>query len=694
MRRAPCLCALFATALAARVPWPEASPQSQGFDAARLEALRQSAADRHTRALLVARNGKLVLEWYAAGAGPDTKQGTASLAKAIIGGMSLLVALENARMKADDLASKYIPRWRNDPLKSKITIRMLATHTSGIQDAEMNGLPHTRLPGWMGAFWKRTPDPISIAIADAPVMFPPGSQNAYSNPGIAALAYAVTASLRGSPQPDIRSSLASLYDPIGIPESDWAISYGESYNVDGLNVYATWGGGSFTPRATARIGQLMLQKGVWNGRRVVKPGWVERVTRYAGMPLPDRVREPDAPGSGLCWWTNEDGAWAGVPRDAFAGAGAGQEMLLVVPSLHLVVVRNGACLSSAGEKKFWSDLVDYIFRPALESVKGAVGPPYAASPVIRSVSFAPPVAIVRRAIGSDNWPLTWARGGDLYTAYGDGWGFEPLLPQKLSLGIAKITGTPPDFHGVNLRSPSIERTGDGAAGPKASGLLMVDGVLYMWVRNTGNAQLAWSNDLGKTWRWGFRFEESFGSPSFLNCGPDYSGAPDSFVYSYSQIGPSAYDIDDSVALARVPRSKIRDRRAYQFFAGLTAGGAAKWTRDIAAQLPVFSFPGHCQRVDAIYHPGLRRYLLAIGYNHHSGWGLYDAPQPWGPWTTAFHTEHWDVTDTHGYRLTPKWSAKDGAWFDLVFSGLKQNDAFCVRRMNLSPAARAIHDAAR
>lgn len=681
MRRAVCLVALFATALSARVPWSEASPQSQGFDAARLEALRRSAANRHTRALLIARNGELVLEWYAPGSDADKKQGTASLAKAIVGGMSLLVALENGRMKPDDLAAKYIPRWRNDPLKSKITIRMLATHTSGIQDAEMDGIPHNRLPGWMGAFWRRKPDPISIALDDAPVTFPPGSRYAYSNPGMAALGYAVTASLRGTAEPDIRSALASVYGPIGIPDNDWSISYRESYNVDGLNVYATWGGGSFTPRATARIGQLMLQKGMWEGRPLIRPGWVERVTRYAGMPLPDRKQEPDGPGSGLCWWTNEDSAWPGVPRDAFAGAGAGQEALLVVPSLHLVVVRNGTYLSEAGEKKFWSDLVDFIFRPAVESIRGATGPPYAASPVIHRVTFAPAATIIRRAIGSDNWPLTWAKDAALYTAYGDGWGFEPLLAHKLSLGIARITGTPPPFRGVNLRSPSIERTGDGAAGPKASGMLSVDGVLYMWVRNTGNAQLAWSADLSKTWQWGFRFQTSFGSPTFLNYGRDDSGARDGFVYVYSQSGPSAYDVDDGVVLARVPRSKIRDREAYEFFAGLSAG-APQWTRDITAQTAVFVFPGHCQRVDAIYHPGLRRYLLAVGYNHHSGWGLYDAPQPWGPWTTAFHTEHWDIAGTHGYRLTPKWSATDGSWFDLVFSGLKDNDAFCVRRMYL------------
>src|SRR5207249_8759041 len=123
--------------------------------------------------------------------------------------------------------------------------------------------------GWKGAFWKRKPDPIGIAIHDAPVVFPPGTKFGYSNPGMAALGYAVTASLRGTATPDIHTALAErVCRPLGIPDEDWRISYGESYLVDGLKVYATWGGGNFTPRATARIGQLMLQRGRWQGRQL------------------------------------------------------------------------------------------------------------------------------------------------------------------------------------------------------------------------------------------------------------------------------------------------------------------------------------------------------------------------------------------------------------------------------------------
>ncbi len=210
MRRILLIAAAASGLLRAAVDWPVATPHSQGFDPGRLDAFQRDAVAHHTRATIVIRNGRIVLEWYEAGAGPDTRQGTASLAKALVGGMSLLVALNDGRIRPDDQASKFISRWRGDPQKGRITIRQLATHTSGISDAEQDALPHDRLPGWKGAFWTRKPDPISIALDQAPVLFDPGTANQYSNPGMAALAYAVTSSLHGAPKATFRRCWSSV----------------------------------------------------------------------------------------------------------------------------------------------------------------------------------------------------------------------------------------------------------------------------------------------------------------------------------------------------------------------------------------------------------------------------------------------------------------------------------------------------
>ena len=61
--------------------------------------------------------------------------------------------------------------------------------------------------------------------------------------------------------------------------------------------------------------------------------------------------------------------------------------------------------------------------------------PYPRSPIIRGITWAPPATIFRQAKDSDNWPLTWADDDHIYTAYGDGTGFPPKAPEKLSLGL-------------------------------------------------------------------------------------------------------------------------------------------------------------------------------------------------------------------------------------------------------------------
>lgn len=672
---------LFSSTAWAQSDWQTIKAEDAGFDPVKLESIQRDLAARNTSGLLIIRRGKIVWEWYSPDSGPEKVHYTASMAKALVGGMSLMLALNDGRIKPDDVASKYIPFWKDDPLRARITIRELATHTSGIEDAEQDDIPHMKLPGWKGAFWRQDMNPFVMALREAPVIFEPGTDNAYSNCGMAALAYAVTASLRGAPQPDIKSLLAErIMQPLGIPPSAWSIGYGHPFVTDGLNVYANWGGGAFTARATARVGQLMLNRGEWHHRQLVSREWAEKVVANAGMPAPHGPMEADSGGSGFGWWMNK-GGWPGVPRDAFGGAGAGHQMLLVVPSLDLIIVRNGQTINPTDhEVPFSPPLVDYVMRPIIDAItdRGAYPP----SPVIHGASFAAQATMTRKAIDSDNWPLTWADDNAQYTSYGDGEGFEPFVPKKLSMGFTRVEGSATNFRGINIRTETGERTGDGGKGLKASGILMVDHVLYLWVRNAQNAQLAWSTDHGRTWQWGFRFESGFGSPAFLNFGRNYSGARDEYVYTYSQNGDSAYNADDSLLLARVRKSQIRIREAWEFFEGLDERGVPVWTQDLQCRGEVFRYPRHCERVDAVYDPALKRYLLAIGYNHASGWGIYDAPEPWGPWTTAFHTDKWDVPGTHGYRLPAKWIDRDGRHMTLVFSGLAPYDAFCVRSMTL------------
>lgn len=347
--------------------WQLATPESQGMSGDKLDAAQKELAKRATRAFLVVRHDRIVYEWYAENSSRTVRQGTASLAKAIVGGVSLALAMNDGLISPDDAACKYVPQWRDDPKKSKILIRHLATHSSGIQDAEQAGVPHEKLPGWKGAFWKRDPDPFTLARDQAPVIFEPGAAFHYSNPGMAMLSYAVTASLKDSRQKDVRTLLRDrIMRPIGVPDGEWSVGYGQTYTVEGLPLVANWGGGSYSPNATARVGRLFLRKGNWEGRQLIRSEIVEQVLKDAGAPVPARVLpEGPRPKSGLCWWINLDGVWPNVPRDAFGGAGAGNQALLVIPSLDLIVVRNGGDIEKGN---FWGGLEKFVFNPVVAAV--------------------------------------------------------------------------------------------------------------------------------------------------------------------------------------------------------------------------------------------------------------------------------------------------------------------------------------
>jgi hypothetical protein len=96
---------------------------------------------------------------------------------------------------------------------------------------------------------------------------------------------------------------------------------------------------------------------------------VRQALGYAGLPLPDRRADPAAPASGLAWYSNADGVWPGIPRDAFAGAGAQHQLLLGVPSLGLTVVRSGGSLEPGSwDAGFWSAALRHVFQPVVDAL--------------------------------------------------------------------------------------------------------------------------------------------------------------------------------------------------------------------------------------------------------------------------------------------------------------------------------------
>ncbi|MCG6873189.1 MAG: DUF4185 domain-containing protein [Gammaproteobacteria bacterium] len=323
-------------------------------------------------------------------------------------------------------------------------------------------------------------------------------------------------------------------------------------------------------------------------------------------------------------------------------------------------------------------------------------PVYPPSPVVAAIHF--DIGSVRsEAPGSDNWAITWADDGTQYATWGDGGGFGGTNTRgRVSLGVARIRGGPRDYTGENLWGGST------AAHPatfegKSYGLLAVNSALYLW--RTGAAsddsafaiqELYRSLDDGASWQpTGVRFarddfpnRRGFFALTFLQFGKNNSAARDGFVYAYApenQDNDWNVQVPGQIALLRAPVTGLTNRGAWQFFAGLDTHGKPAWASQPEKREPVFADPENgVMRTSVSYNPGLGRYFLITQQvsryllrNGHMG--IYDAPEPWGPWSTVQLANPWCLGLQKGWKsvywnFSPAWLSSDGTRFVLVYTG--------------------------
>lgn len=335
-------------------------------------------------------------------------------------------------------------------------------------------------------------------------------------------------------------------------------------------------------------------------------------------------------------------------------------------------------------------------------------PPYPPSPVIAGITWHWETHRTA-APGSDLWPVTWGPDGHIYTAWGDGGGFGGTNSDaRASMGFARIEGPPEKYRAVNING------GKNAANPatfpkkgKTGGILFVDGTLYARLNLQDGPwpdvshSLAWSEDHGATWQqtsWVFpKGVGNFKPARFLNFGKDYSGVPKEhsgyvYIYGFKQ---SSQNAGHNIYLSRVPKEKMKVRETYEFFSGLNPGRPV-WSRDVADVAPVFTDSrGVIPTTGAVYHPVLKRYLLTSFRAQPGQLGIFDAPQPWGPWTTVAYYDTWGEMGPEGHGLNcdfpRKWMSSDGRTMWCVFSvcgdgakkGINAHDRFNLVKVRLA-----------
>ena len=214
-----------------------------------------------------------------------------------------------------------------------------------------------------------------------------------------------------------------------------------------------------------------------------------------------------------------------------------------------------------------------------------------------------------------------------------------------------------------------------------------------WHNQDGSTPVTWDAWEGRSRETMLFFEEpqdAFSQIAVLQMGKGYEANEDGYVYLYSQNGNTEGTMNQLV-MCRVPKDRVLDRGAYEYFAAIDGDGAASWTSDIEQRGVVHTFPsgwvnrtGHpwAWHPDVVYNAPLGVYMMAsfgMGCSPDLHWfgkpsylGLWTAPQPWGPWTQVCEEVAWTPggdAAARNYRpgVLPKWISEDGRSFWLVWS---------------------------
>jgi CubicO group peptidase (beta-lactamase class C family) len=291
-----------------------------------------SPAITNVRAVLVTVDRRPLVQLYRSST-PTQAHDVHSVTKSVIATLIGIALSEGQLHSLDDTLATLLPQRaaEMDPTVGAITLRQLLTMTAGLPPDQANGDAPTSLSGadWVGN------------ILRTGTVAPPGRAFAYSSAGSHLLSAILT---QATGMSALDYARPRLFDPLGIdtrnavetrlrdrspiPAYDTA-SFAWLKDPTGLQLgFATL---KMAPRDMAKLGQLYLDDGRWNGRQVVPAAWVLASTTAQVTTQGDKAALAES--YGYQWWVTHEKGHA-----AYAAFGFGGQVVEVVPDLRLVVV--------------------------------------------------------------------------------------------------------------------------------------------------------------------------------------------------------------------------------------------------------------------------------------------------------------------------------------------------------------------
>jgi CubicO group peptidase (beta-lactamase class C family) len=323
-------------------PLPRATPEDAGIDREAFERAAQYAAPRNTHALLVARHGHLVFEHYWGGTDFDTLESAHSFNKTIVA-LAVGIALGEHRIRSiDEPAADYIREWDNDP-RREITIRNLLQMSSGLAE------PSFAFHPWSAAIRQSLGTDITAEYLKVPLAHRAGIDWAHQNVDPQMLALIVE---RATGKRYTQFLSERLWKPIGAGDAWlWLDHPGGTVHAECCLIMrqGDW----------LRIGELLLDDGVFEGTRVLPPGWVRTMlTPAKGNPnygFQLWLGSPYVAERPYSFNRRQFANRAAEPYaadDVFFLDGFGKYRMWLVPSLGLAILRTG---TNPRDQADWDD---------------------------------------------------------------------------------------------------------------------------------------------------------------------------------------------------------------------------------------------------------------------------------------------------------------------------------------------------
>jgi CubicO group peptidase (beta-lactamase class C family) len=344
---------------AATQPWPMGDqlpnePVPPEIDAAKVRQAIDAAfepADALTAAVVVTWKGRLIGERYGNGITAKTSLEGWSMAKSLTATLMGILIKDGVY---DLWQSAPIPEWQKpgDP-RTKIRVADILRMSSGLRirapqdpDYDPNGPYPDHLYLYTGGV-----DSFRYA-ATRPQQWPPNTVGRYRNTDPVLINYLIRLAVEKRGEEYLSFPQRALFDELGIRTM--------VLETDPFGNFLAQGYELASARDWARLGNLYLQDGVWNGKRLLPEGYVKFVSTLAPAWEADK-----RPIYGAFFWLNGDGGLP-VPREAYFMSGAGGQTTLIVPSHDLVVVRmghfKGAAVGAASFRRALTLLMNAVPR--------------------------------------------------------------------------------------------------------------------------------------------------------------------------------------------------------------------------------------------------------------------------------------------------------------------------------------------